>query len=442
LNGRWTSAVVLAAVLAVSAWAFAAVLGVPIGAALAPSADRSAGYLLVMALLGGTAVGSLSGAVGSFAVARQQSLLGDAISHSTLPGIYGAFLVWSALGLDGARSLPVVLGGAAAAGLCAAGAVALVARMTRLKQDAATGIALSTFFAAGIAMRSYMQSASDRLDNRAGLEAYLLGSAATITAEDVRTIALLWLLITPLVLLFWKELKLLVFDPDSLTVLGFSRRGAELLLTAIIVGTVVIGLRIAGVVLMSALLIAPPVAARQWSERFSSVVVLAAFIGAFSAAVGVLISTARAGIPTGPAIAVFSTGVAVVSLAVAPDRGILAGALRRARAAQRFDRDTVLLHAAALPEEQTVSDLRAALRWPGWRLDRALNALRRTGHADVISSRVALSRPGREAADRLRAAIDPDPWPPSAAPESARRDAALGDRASGSQTASRAGSDR
>src|SRR5439155_5748229 len=114
------------------------------------------------------------------------------------------------------------------------------------------------------------------------LERYLFGQAAWLREEDLRVIGCLGAAALAILVAFWKEFKLLSFDPDYAASLGFPVRAFDLLLTTLTVTAVVIGLKAVGVVLMTALLIAPAAAARQWTNRLGGVVLVAGFFGALA----------------------------------------------------------------------------------------------------------------------------------------------------------------
>src|SRR5688572_15324146 len=190
---------------------------------------------------------------------RRQGLLGDTLAHAALPGICLAFL------LTGAKTQIVLLLGAALAGWVGTMLLLVIVRRTVLSEDAALGIVLSTFFGIGITLLTYINRRDDA--NQAGLDSYLFGQAAALIEEDVINFAVLGGIALALVLLFYKELKLLTFDAEFAGSLGFGTTKLSVLLTSLIVVAVVIGLQTVGVVLMAAMLIGPAAAARQWTNR-------------------------------------------------------------------------------------------------------------------------------------------------------------------------------
>ena len=263
----------------------------------------------------GTAgLGLAAGAVGSFAVLRRQSLQGDAVAHAALPGVAAAFLL-------GARTPLALVFGGAVAGWVAMLVVSLVTRRSRVPFDAALAGVLAVFFGLGLVLFTYIQR------NVTGaaltpLERYLFGQAAFLRESEVRVIGGFTLLALVLVVMFWKQFKVVSFDPAFARSLGVPVRGVELLLTTLTVIAVVIGLKAVGVVLMTALLIAPAVAARQWTNVLGRLVPLAGVFGAVAGAGGTVASHLlsyqfpKAGsVPTGPTIVLCATAIVLLSLA-------------------------------------------------------------------------------------------------------------------------------
>lgn len=278
-------------------------------------------YTLRTVALGAAVLGVISGALGCYAVLRRQALLGDAMSHAALPGIALAFL------LTGSKAPLVLLLGAALAGWLGALAMIAIVRTTRIKEDSALGMVLSVFFGFGMVLLTLIQRRPDAA--QAGLETFLFGQAATLLERDVVTMAGLGAVALILMLLFWKEFKLLSFDPEFAASQGLPVRLLEVVLTSLIVIAIVVGLQTVGVVLMSAMLVAPAAAARQWTDRLGVMVVLAAGFGALAGMLGALISTTGRGLSTGPMIVLCISAIVIVSLLLAPRRGIVWNWLRQ-----------------------------------------------------------------------------------------------------------------
>jgi manganese/zinc/iron transport system permease protein len=277
--------------------------------------DLFGNYTLRTVGMGAAFLGIVNGVLGSFAVLRKQSLLGDAISHAALPGIALAFL------LTGSKATIVLLLGAAAAGWVGTLLVMNIVKNTRVKYDSALGLVLSVFFGFGLVLLTYIQRMP--VASQAGLDTFLFGQAATLLARDVSTIAILGLAVLLIVLAIWKEFKLLCFDPDFALSLGFPVRRLDVLLITLLVTSIVIGLQTVGVVLMSAMVVAPAAAARQWTDRLGAMVAISAFFGALAGAGGALVSSLTARLPAGPTIVLCLTAIVLVSLLAAPNRGVV-----------------------------------------------------------------------------------------------------------------------
>jgi manganese/zinc/iron transport system permease protein len=299
-------------------------------------------YTLRTVALGAAALGAVAGALGVFAVLRRQSLLGDAISHAALPGIAIAFL------LTGSRApLPLVVGAALAGWLGALLVIGVTAR-TRIPYDASLGLVLSVFFGFGMVLLTFIQRLP--AGTQAGLDTFLFGQAAALLPRDVAVMSSLGAVALSATALLWKELKLLSFDPDFGRSIGLPIRRLDVALTTLIVIAIVIGLQTVGVVLMSAILIAPAAAARQWSDSLGRIVVLAAAFGAAAGVSGALISAAAVRTPTGPTIVLCAGAIMLVSLLAAPNRGLVAAAIRDRRNSRDLREMGVLedLHTLAL----------------------------------------------------------------------------------------------
>jgi len=272
-------------------------------------------YTLRTVALGAALLGMVSGVLGCFAVLRRQALLGDAMSHAALPGIALAF--W----LTGERDPLVLLIGATVAAWLAALLILGITRASRIKEDSALAMTLAVFFGFGLVLLSALQKRPDAA--QAGLKTFLFGQAAALVERDLVVMALLGAPALLCVSLLWKQFKLLSFDPEYAASLGMPTGALGLLLTTLIVIAIAIGLQTVGVVLMSAMLVAPAAAARQWTNRLSTMVLLAAAFGAGAGVAGALISATARGVSTGPAVVLCLTAITLVSLVFAPERGLL-----------------------------------------------------------------------------------------------------------------------
>ena len=266
--------------------------------------------------LGTAFLGLLSGVVGTLATLKQESLLGDVLSHSALPGIGIAFILLSK------KNLIVMLIGAALAGGLATVLINWMKKKSIIKGDSAMSLILSSFFGLGLVLMTYIQRQPN--GHQAGLENFIYGQASAMLMRDIKLSVVIASVFLIILVLFWKEIKVFIFDPTFAYTMGFSAVFLNGLVSLMIVVTIVIGLESVGVVLMSSLLIAPSIAARQWSDRMGVVAVLAGIFGFLSGLIGSFISSIGARIPTGPTIVLVASLFVLVSLLVAPKRGLLA----------------------------------------------------------------------------------------------------------------------
>ncbi len=272
-------------------------------------------YTLRTITLGTAVLGAICGMLGSFAVLRKESLLGDAISHAALPGIALAFLI------TGIKDSSVLMLGALVSGLIGTFWIRGITSKTHLKSDTALGLILSVFFGFGMLLLTFIQKQPNA--NQAGLDKYLFGQAATLVESDVRLMIIITGISLFVMLLFWKEFKILLFDAEYTKTLGFNTKFIDVLVTFLIVLAIVLGLQTVGVVLMSAILLAPAAAARQWTNSLGKMVVLAAIFGAFSGVLGTAISASQNNLSTGPVIVLVAGVFVLFSFIFSPGRGLL-----------------------------------------------------------------------------------------------------------------------
>jgi manganese/zinc/iron transport system permease protein len=291
-------------------------------------------YTLKIVVLGALILGMMSGILGTFAVLRKQSLLGDMVSHAALPGIVIAFMI------SGSRNTLILLVGAAISGLLASFAVMKVIASSRIKSDSALGLSLSVFFGLGLMLLTKVQNSSGA--SQAGLNKFLFGQAAALLERDVLNLAVLGGVILLLVILLWRGFKILTFDLEFARSIGLPVFGLDILLTFLIVLSIILGLQLVGVILMSSMLIAPATAARQWTDQLEMMVILSALFGGFSGVVGAFVSSLTTKVPTGPVVVLASGVIVLISVLFAPNRGLVWGAFRRLFQHENIRREMVL----------------------------------------------------------------------------------------------------
>ena len=272
-------------------------------------------YTTQMVLLGTALLGLASGIAGTFAVLRKESLIGDGLSHAALPGVVIAFL------LTGIKDIEVLITGAALSSITAAWLITITVENSKIKFDGALATILSAFFGLGMVLLTYVQSLNNA--GQAGLSKFIFGQAATILARDVYITSAAALIIIVLTALFWKELKLISFDVEYAKTLQIPVTFTLILYRSLLIMTIIIGIQSVGAILISSLLIAPAVGARQWTNKLGTMCILAGFFGMISAIGGTIWSTSVQKLPTGPAIIVILSVIVLLSLIFAPNRGML-----------------------------------------------------------------------------------------------------------------------
>lgn len=272
-------------------------------------------YVIIVIAAGMILLGLASALLGVFNNLRNQALIGDGLSHAALPGVVLSYI------FTNNRNMMVLLIGAALGSLIAILLMNLIKKYSKVKNDASLALVLASFFGFGQILLLMVQYRGD--STAAGLNNFIFGQAATMLLSEVIIIGVIALIIIFLVLLFYKELKLFLFNEDHFRSLGFSLRLINFILTLMTVLVIIIGIRTVGVILMSALLIAPGVAARQWSNKLSYNLLIAGGVGMIGGLIGSLISYTKANLPTGPIVVIVLSVFVFISLLFAPRHGII-----------------------------------------------------------------------------------------------------------------------
>lgn len=291
---------------------------------------------LLWVLAGAMLLGIAAGLNGTFSFLQKQSLVGDAAAHAALPGIAIAYLVTQQ------KDLPILMLGAAITSALSVYLIQWIVGQSKLKADAAIGLVLSVFFGIGIVLITLVNQSGS--GNQSGLNDFIFGKAATMAKSDLIWLSGSTLLIILMCLLFFKEWKLMIFDPVFAKGIGLPVERLRILLTALTVLTIVTGIQAVGVILMAAMLIIPAAAARFWSSHLGLILVTSAFFGALSGAVGTMTSSLRTGLSTGPIIVLSAAMLFLISYIFAPNRGILSKAQKKKTFKQRSRAQEAIHH--------------------------------------------------------------------------------------------------
>ena len=272
--------------------------------------------------------------VGSFALLKKKVLVGDAVAHAVLPGVCISFL------LTGTKNSMHLFGGAFATGWLSLVLIDAISHHSKLKEDTAIALILSVTFGIGILLLTAIQHSGNAA--QVGLSNFLFGKAAALVSHDLKTLAILSVVLITTVLLFFKEFTLVAFDKAFAQAMGLPVRRLELLLTSLTVLAIVVGIRAVGILLMSAMLITPAAAARFWTHHLPTMVLLAAVLGMFAGVSGAFVSYMAPALPTGPWVVLVISFIAYVSFLFAPRKGLWARKLQKRRHQQKTLAENIL----------------------------------------------------------------------------------------------------
>lgn len=274
-------------------------------------------YSFIVVAIGTMLLAMATGIVGTISILKGQSLIGDAVGHASLPGIILAFMI------SGRKSSLILMLGAIVAGIVAFLLIQIISEGSKIEADTAMAVILSAMFGMGMVLKSYIQGNPEYQGaSQSGLASYIFGQAAYILREDVYIILAVSVISLALFIVFYKEIKVYVFDMVYAYTIGINSRLTSLLIMIITMILIAAGLKAVGAILISSMLITPAVTGLQWSNSYEKVLVIAAVTGAVSAFLGTFISSAVKGFSTGPSIILIMSVIALFSVLFAP-RGIV-----------------------------------------------------------------------------------------------------------------------
>lgn len=355
---------------------------------------------VISVAFGAVILSASSAVVGTFTFLKKKALVGDAVAHSVLPGICLAFL------LSGTKNPLWLILGAFLTGWISLVFIDHITQKTKLKEDTAIALTLSVFFGIGILMLTYIQHSGNAAQT--GLDSFLFGKAAALVGQDLISFGIVAVLLMVSVILFFKELKLVAFDPAFAQSMGLPIKHLEVLLTTLTVLAVVTGIQAVGVVLMAAMLITPAAAARFWTNDVRWMIVLAAVLGGFSGLSGAFVSYAAPAMPTGPWIVMIISIIALFSFFLAPKRGIFARNLEQ-KSLQRMIMDENLLkelfHLGEKDDDfyknRSIPEIIEERFFPEKALKKALYRLKRQGYLKKDHDQWSYTEAGRWKGQRV-----------------------------------------
>lgn len=258
-----------------------------------------------------TAVGGICAFLSAYLMLKGWSLIGDALSHSVVPGVAIAY----------ALSLPYALG-AFFAGILAALSILWIKSISKLKEDAVIGFIFSTFFALGLLIIS-LNPTSINVQN------IILGNILGIADEDIYQVAIIMLICLVLLLIFWKDLLLIFFDETQAITVGLSPLFYKVLFFTLLSACVVAALQTVGAILVIAMVITPGATAYLLTDKFKTLIKIAVALGAITGFVGVYLSYYLDG-ATGGVIVTLQTLLFLLAFLFSPKYGLISQKRRKA----------------------------------------------------------------------------------------------------------------
>ena len=323
-----------------------------------------------------------AGLIGCLVFLQKRSLVGESLSHAAYPGVVIAIFFSAVLFpfSEGRAALSIMLG-AFISGLFGLIAINQLQKRLKISSDAALCFVLSLFFGIGVLIASRLQVTHALWFRQ--IQVYLFGQAATMVDAYVILYAGFTIAVLTAVILLFRFLEILNFDPDFAKSVGMPTRLIDGILSLLLVLAIVVGMRSVGVVLMSAMLIAPAVAARQWTKNLGSFLALSGLIGALSGFLGNAFSLwipkwsgqPHLSLPTGPMIVLTAAAIALFSLLFAPSQGFITRMLRITRFQIRCAQENLLksLYKGHSPHLNRWLHFRMQMK--GWTRNRQLTAL-------------------------------------------------------------------
>ncbi|MGJ8638142.1 MAG: iron chelate uptake ABC transporter family permease subunit [Opitutaceae bacterium] len=297
-------------------------------------------------------LGCACGLMGGFLLLRKRSLMGDTLSHATLPGVCGAFIIAVLLGGDG-KSLPVLMLGATVTGVLGCATVLFIRNHSRIKDDAAMGIVLSVFFGAGVALLTIASKMP--AGAAAGLESFIYGKTASMVLNDFWFLIAITVVVLFLSVLFFKEFRILCFDEAYAASQGWPVKLLDILLLSLVTAVTVAGLQAVGLILIIAFLITPAAAARFWTEKLDKMLLLSALIGGLSGWLGASVSALVPNLPAGALIVLVAAFCFLLSMLFGRERGVVMRAFRQVQLKRRVGRQHLLRALYEILEADDVS---------------------------------------------------------------------------------------
>ncbi len=341
------------------------------------------------ALLVGSMVGAMCGLLGCFIVLRNMSLIGDALSHAVLPGIFVAFIFF------GYSSIGFFFG-ASVAGIITALVISWIQTHVPTKNDAAIGIIFTAMFSIGIIGITSLESV--HLD----LNHFLFGNVMGIGTEDIYLTVIITLFTFLSVIIFFRALLITTFQPTIAETMGISTKAMHYFLMLLLSFAIVISLRAVGVILVVAMLITPAATALLLSDRFKQVLFISALTGVCAAVVGIFLAILF-DTPPGPTMTLVATFFYFLAVVFSPTKGLLIKYVDSKREKGRILREDILRQVIKKPlkEGMAIASISERLDQNPKKISRLANFMSKSSLLSFENGKVILSEEGIQRAEKL-----------------------------------------
>lgn len=257
-------------------------------------------YSFQIVVVGITLLALASSLIGTINIYKNQSLIGDALGHSTLPGIIIAFMLTSK------KDPTTLLFGSVISAAISYFLIDYSNKNSKVGADANMAIYLSGFFGLGLLLKSYIQANPSFANaSKAGLDKYIFGQAAYLREADIFLILIAFLLCLGIMIIFYRDIKCYLFDRQFANQIGINTKFLDYLLLFLTILVIGVGIKAVGVILISSLLIIPIVTAKKIGNSFLKVIGLSALFSIITSVLGSMVSTTYKGFSTGPSIIIF-----------------------------------------------------------------------------------------------------------------------------------------
>lgn len=346
----------------------------------------------IRALIASSMVGLMCGVLGCFIVLRNMSLIGDALSHAVLPGIFFAFLFF------GYSTLGFFIG-STIAGLFAGIAITWIQQNIQTKNDAAIGIIFTAMFAIGVMGISWLnQSEGVHLD----LKDFLFGNVLGISNDDIYLTLGVAVYTIISVTIFYRYLFITTFQATIAETMGISAKTIHYFLMLLLSFAIVASLRTVGVILVVAMLITPAATALLLSNRLKLVIFISGTLGILSAVLGLVVSIIFETTP-GPAMTIVATIFYFLAVIFSPEKGIWSKFMQNRIEKKRILREDILRQVIKNPLEagMPISEISQRLNVSMSKLKSVISTMARSVLLDSVEGKVILTGEGRDKAEQM-----------------------------------------